>query len=405
MKYGKKNINYFVLAFIALLVAAAMVIYPENAFEASVRGLNVWWYIVFPALLPFFIAAGVMTGLGVVHFVGVMLEPLMRPLFRVPGVGAFVMAVGLASGFPIGAMLSADYRERNDLSKEEGERLMSFTNTADPLFMSGAVAVGMLGWPQIGFTLVIAHYLSSLSTGLIMRFHKAKAKPSESPDKGKDFILVRAARALVRARRQDGRPLAKLMGEAIAKSINSLLVIGGFIICFSVIIDMLMVSGLMGHIAEALGVHSESLMLLANGALEITLGCQNAAQANLPMSGKIIAMSAVIAWSGLSVHGQVASFISKTDMSIKPFIFARFIHAFLAAFYTAIMFRLDLVPSMPVFVIDYVNLSLGARFWYATTSMFKITLIWAGIGLLCAGVLTVAKMKIAKFKVGQSRVD
>lgn len=399
MKFGKKKINYFILAFFAFLIAVAMIIYPENAFDASVRGLNVWWNIVFPALLPFFIAAGVMTGLGVVHFVGVMLEPMMRPLFRVPGVGAFVMAVGLASGFPIGAMLSADYRERNDLSKEEGERLMSFTNTADPLFMSGAVAVGMLGWPQIGLILVIAHYLSSLSTGLLMRFYKAKAAPSEPQDKGKDFILYRAARALVRARRQDNRPIAKLMGDSIAKAINSLLIIGGFIISFSVIIEMVIASGLLDSLASLLHVQAQSLMLLANGAMEITLGCQNAAQSSLPMAGKIIAMSAIIAWSGLSVHGQVASFISKTDMSVKPFVFARLIHASLAGLYTAIMFSLDFQPPLPAFAIDYVSLNLGAKYWFSTASMFKVLGLWAGAGLVCSMVTTVWKIKIRTFKV------
>ncbi len=35
---------------------------------------------------------------GIVHFFGTLLDPLMRPLFRVPGIGGFVMAMGFASG-------------------------------------------------------------------------------------------------------------------------------------------------------------------------------------------------------------------------------------------------------------------------------------------------------------------
>ena len=95
-------------------------------------------------LLPFFVFSHVLIGLGVVHFLGVLLEPIMRPLFNVPGTGSFVLAMGLASGFPLGAVLTNKLRQDRLCSKVEAERLLSFTNTADPLFMFGAVAVGML---------------------------------------------------------------------------------------------------------------------------------------------------------------------------------------------------------------------------------------------------------------------
>ena len=76
-----------------------------------------WWEIVFPSLLPFFIVSEMLIGFGVVRFIGVMLEPLMRPLFRVPGVGGFVWAMGMASGFPAGAKLTARLRQEEQISK------------------------------------------------------------------------------------------------------------------------------------------------------------------------------------------------------------------------------------------------------------------------------------------------
>ena len=72
---------------------------PQAALLASIRGLNIWWEVVFPSLLPFFIIAELLISIGVVKFIGVILEPLMRPLFRVPGIGGFVWAMGMASGF------------------------------------------------------------------------------------------------------------------------------------------------------------------------------------------------------------------------------------------------------------------------------------------------------------------
>ncbi len=128
-----------IVAAIAIAFTVFMVLNPEPAFGAALRGLRVWWDIVFPALLPFFVGSEILMGLGVVHFMGVLLEPLMRPLFNVPGAGSFVLAMGLASGYPIGAMLTARLRDQDLCTPIEGERLMAFANTADPLFMTGVV--------------------------------------------------------------------------------------------------------------------------------------------------------------------------------------------------------------------------------------------------------------------------
>ena len=72
---------------LVVLVALSMILLPEPSFKAAERGLTVWWEIVLPALLPFFIAAELLMGMGIVHFMGVFMEPLMRPLFNVPGIG------------------------------------------------------------------------------------------------------------------------------------------------------------------------------------------------------------------------------------------------------------------------------------------------------------------------------
>ncbi len=87
--------NAYLVAALASFITIAIIALPEQAFQASLDGLRLWWNIVFPALLPFFIASDTLMGLGVVHFIGALLEPLMKPpLFGVPGVGAFALAMG-----------------------------------------------------------------------------------------------------------------------------------------------------------------------------------------------------------------------------------------------------------------------------------------------------------------------
>src|SRR5690606_15963889 len=123
-------------------MAISMISLPKESFQASIRGLNMWWEIVFPSLFPFFVISELLIGFGVVSFIGVLLEPLMRPIFRVPGVGGFAWAMGMATGFPAGAKLTARLREEGQLTQFEAERLVSFTNSSSPLFIFGAVSVG-----------------------------------------------------------------------------------------------------------------------------------------------------------------------------------------------------------------------------------------------------------------------
>ena len=59
---------------ICLLCAFGVICYPQASFQAAQRGLQTWWEIVFPSLLPFFIIAELLMNLGFVAFLGTLLN-------------------------------------------------------------------------------------------------------------------------------------------------------------------------------------------------------------------------------------------------------------------------------------------------------------------------------------------
>ncbi|MGG2201756.1 nucleoside recognition domain-containing protein [Paenibacillus validus] len=122
----KTNPGLQLAALAAVLLACMMLIFPEPSFRASIKGIAIWWDVLFPALFPFFVISEMMLGIGIVHFFGTLLDPMMRPLFRVPGIGGFVMAMGFASGYPIGARLTSQLWDQRIVTREEGERLVAF---------------------------------------------------------------------------------------------------------------------------------------------------------------------------------------------------------------------------------------------------------------------------------------
>ncbi|GAB6137744.1 sporulation integral membrane protein YlbJ [Halanaerobaculum tunisiense] len=339
---NKKLIN--LKALLAILFTIALIVFSEPAFKSALDGLQTWWEIVFPALLPFFIIAEILMGLGVVHFMGALLEPLMRPLFRIPGVGAFAVAIGLASGYPIGAKITGQLRREGLCTQAEGERLVSFANTADPLFMIGAVAVGMFSEPELGVTLALAHYASCLIVGFVLRFYKPNASATNNTSRNQN-IIVYAFNELYNAREEDGRPVGQLIGDSIKESVNTLLLIGGFIIFFSVVTKVLyligfnkLIAGLFNLILKPLGFEQALISPIVSGIFEITNGSHLASQAAAPLAQQLIITSAIIAWSGLSVHAQVVAMVKGTDIKLKPYFFARILHALLAGLITYLLF-------------------------------------------------------------------
>ncbi len=335
--------SIYLVAAVASAVTIAVMAMPEASFSASIDGLRVWWEVVFPALLPFFILCDVLMGLGVVHYIGALLEPLMRPLFDVPGVGAFAFAMGLASGYPIGARITARLRREGMCSRVEAERLVSFTNTADPLFMVGAVAVGMFRMPSLGPILAASHYVSAIIIGLGLKYYAYRSRETRLPEAGRPHepILSKAAHELYTARHQDGRSLGQVFGDAVRDSVSTLLLIGGCIMLFSVVVKVLDVAGitrlasaLTQWIMSPLGMHEAVTPSLMNGVFEITMGSEIASKAAAPLTQRAVAASAIIAWSGLSVFAQVAAMLHGTDVSMKPYLFARMAHAGLAGLVT-----------------------------------------------------------------------
>ena len=341
------------IAVVIGLFTIALVWFPKPGFDAGLNGLKIFLDVVFPSLLPFFILSDLMLGLGLVRALGVFLEPLMRPLFNVPGVGAFALSMGLAAGYPMDAVITAKFRENGECTRIEGERLLAFTNTADPLFMFGAVAVGMFKSPELGAMLAIAHYLSAFIVGVTFRFYGRKNEPKRPPQR--EFarrsapIWKRAYREMMSARVEDGRPFGRMLGDAVNDSVRTLLMIGGFIMFFSVFLRVLsevgvisLVTPLFTGVFHLLRLNSHLIQPMINGIFEIDIGSASTAQASAPLIEKVSMVSAIIAWSGLSVHAQVASVLTKTDIRMRPYFIARLYHAVLAGAITYFFFQAHL---------------------------------------------------------------
>lgn len=324
-------------ALFCLLLIALMTAHPGASLSASLRGAAVWWDVLFPALFPFFVMAELMLGFGVVHFFGTLLDPLMRPVFRLPGIAGFVVTMGFVSGYPVGSRLAAQLRARGQISRSEGERLVAFITTSDPIFLIGAVSVGFFHQAALAPVLAAAHYGGALMIGLLYRIFGKREPITPAPGAAGGRLIPAALTAMHHARSADGRPLGRLLQDAIGSALRLNIVVGGLVVLFSVVMELLarvhvldLFIAALQPLMQAAGLPAQLPAAFANGLFEVTLGAKAAGESAAPLLHRTAAAAWALSWAGLSVHAQIASIIGATDIRYQPFLTARLLHGVIA---------------------------------------------------------------------------
>lgn len=157
-----------------VLFTVFLVVFSKSNLSAAKDGLSLFANSVLPSLLPFFIATELLSYTGIIEVLGKALNKFMRPIFNVPGEGAFAFIMGIISGYPIGAKIVTSFRQNGICTKEEGERLLAFTNNSGPLFIIGTVGISLFFDTRTGILLFLSHLLACISVGIVFRFWKKR---------------------------------------------------------------------------------------------------------------------------------------------------------------------------------------------------------------------------------------
>lgn len=403
----KQTLTTILLASSIIFISFLLIKFPDQSLEASIRGLKIWWEIVFPSLLPFFITAELLIGFGIVTFIGALFEPIMRPLFNVPGVGSFAWIMGMASGYPSGAKISVRLREEKQLTKIEAERLISFTNASSPLFIFGAISVGFFHDVKLGLLIAVCHYTSNVLVGICMRFYgqaEETKQKTKQPKQRKTFSIVKAFKDMHKERLENKRPFGEILGTAVLNSIQTLVMIGGFIILFSVVTKLLfliqitpLIASIFAYGLNVLGLPIDLALPFISGIFEITLGAQMISQVGTDsLLAKVMVISFILGFNGLSVQAQVSSIIATTDIRFTPYFIARILHGTFASMLTFLLYK-SLYLDKKVFEVGDIPVvqDINTNKWEAILDFLQkvgpiVTIVSLG---LCVCIISIRKLR------------
>lgn len=295
-----------------------MLFFSSSNILAVQTSLDLFLNAIFPSLFPFLIVSELLSYTSIISFLSAKFEKIMRPLFNVPGIGAYPFIMGLISGYPVGAKIVSNLRNNGFISKSEAERLLIFTNNAGPLFVIGTIGVSMYLNSTIGFLLLGVNIFSSIFTGFIFgKFSFAGMRTfSNQPD-------------------LSFSSLGDIISRSIKKSFFTLSNVCGFVILFSLIISMINSSGILSFI------NNVWIQYFILGFIEITNGIKLVSTiSSSSLFWNLVITSILLGTGGICVLLQVWSTVSNTDLSIKPYIFGKLFNGFLAGFIMFVILNL-----------------------------------------------------------------
>ena len=318
-----KKIGYSVFILILLLFIAFEILTESKSIMESVTfSFQIWQNNIFPSLFPFFVLSEILIHYGFVEFISELFRPFMSKLFCMNGNASFIFFMSLVSGFPSNAKYTRELYQKGMLSEDEATKILTFTHFSNPLFILGTVSLLFLKNKEVGFLILICHYISNIIIGLIFRGY---CRSEKSNDK---VSLKRAILKMHDKRIKNENSFGQMITNALTHSIQTLLLILGTVTMF------LVLTTIIDHNLTLSPLYQSTL----NGFIEMTQGLKYISMLNISLKVKSVLTAMILSFGGLSVHMQVISILSDTKIKYLPFLTARILHSAFAGILVYLIF-------------------------------------------------------------------
>jgi sporulation integral membrane protein YlbJ len=264
---------------------------------ASVRAaLNICASGLIPSLFPYIVLVGIMNRSGLSDRLSCLVGRPFSFLFRIHPGAANAFFLGALGGFPIGAVCTGELYKNGTISKEEAERLCAFTGNASPAFCIGSIGSSLFGNPMLGIRLYLCSLTAAVIVGILLRIGIRSRRPSAA-----EVTLPRCQEHPLSA--------ADIITSAVSDGVTTMLKVCAFAVFFAVIGDAacLAVQTVSGEFAAA----------VCASLCELTLAGRRCAELGTPSSAILCAFA--VGWSGLSVHMQTASVLSRSGIRLTKY--------------------------------------------------------------------------------------
>lgn len=310
----KRNFPSLIFSICVIFIMLLIIFNPAVFSASTISGIKLFFNSVLPGLLPFMFLTKLLTELGLVFKVSRHFSKASQKIFGTPGVSIYCFFMSILSGYPIGAKIINDLYQKGQISSEDAKRMSLFCTTSGPIFVIGAVGVGMLSSFKLGAIIYTSHILSSLICGIGYNLiFKAKNQTQTN---------------IVFISETDENIITKCLSDTI----NSLFLVGGFITIFYLLSEVFEILGIIAFLTKILGkvlpfLDTNDISGFLYGLIEVTHGIKNL---SLSLSPNIALICGLISFSGVSIIMQSMSFLKQAKIKTHTFIFSKCVQMLLS---------------------------------------------------------------------------
>lgn len=299
IKKDSESLLFAITTLFVLYFLICMIVQPSKYISVALNGISAWAFNVLPSILPFMFFTRILSSFNFLTNLTSHLSFISKTFFKTPPISIYTFTMSILSGYPVGSKMVADLYLQGKISKEDAFKMTSFCSTSGPMFIIGAVGIGMFKNSHIGYILFISHVIGAFLNGCLFRNFKLKkldfSQPQQLQKTKNDFDL----------------------SEIVLNSTISILSVGCIITIFFIIIECL---------SPILNIFPQNVTCLLEGLIEITKGCLDISTLNNKFLSTSLC-SFVIGFGGFSTILQSFTMLNNLKMPVKLFVLQKFCHA------------------------------------------------------------------------------
>ena len=285
---NKQNIFIFISL---LIITIFFFTNNEILYYSVLDSFNLFFDKIYIPLFPFLILGNILINYNFPYYFSIIFGKFFSKLFNINKQNSFFIFLSMLVGFPSGAVYINKYLENNLIDEEEAVKLLSISFFPTPSFVISSVGVLFLGNIKYGIIILISLYITNFLLGIFIR--------NKSNNKG---VLNNDIR--------NTKSFGIILKESILLSFNTLIIILGSITIFMIISNLIFYYLSFNPFIES----------IISSILEMTNGIKKISDLSLTILLKILFITFSLSFSGLSIHSQVLSILSKPPIYKKVFI-------------------------------------------------------------------------------------
>lgn len=279
---------------IILFFSMILILFKSNyILEVSVtQAFNIWLHRVFPSLFIMFILSDIIINLNLLDNICLFFNKIFNKLFHTTNKSGEVFLLSLISGTPTSTYIILKMYEKNNITLEDANKLISYTYFSNPLFLYNILSLTFNKY--IVIKIIFFHYISNLLVAFFKRQKKTISNNITTNNSTNNNLLI-------------------LLPKSIQNSFNTLLLILGTITFYMIITNLITYYIPLNNLFN----------ILIKGFLEITQSLNVLNSLNYTSIIKEIIALSIISFGGLSIHTQVLAILNDSKIKYKYFLKGR----------------------------------------------------------------------------------